>query len=233
MGFLRTTFPALFNRSQHQWWRDSLIVLTLVVIAGLIIWWRPTLPTESELESFTNRLGVSGPLALMVTILLESIIAPIPGTFISIAAGALYGVWPGVLYVWVANVLGSTITFWIGRKLGRPVVEKIIKAQRIDAYDAFLKRNRLLVGLVYTIPILFPIDMIGYVVGLSSMSYRRFIKYMPIGFAINLLILTSFGSQLIGASTGVKVGYAIGTLIILMIAFFVQRKINRSVDKVI
>ncbi|MFZ6036457.1 MAG: TVP38/TMEM64 family protein [Patescibacteria group bacterium] len=224
---VRGTVRWILRREAGDWKQDFLIIGGIVLIVGAFIWWNPPLPDVATIQEWTERLGATGPLAMMLTIVAESILAPIPGTFISIAAGVLYGVWPGVLYVWVANVIGSSLTFMIGRKLGRPVVEKIVRGKHIDSYDAFFRRNRLLIALTYIIPILFPTDMIGYVVGLSRMPYRRFALYMPIGFAINLTILTSFGKKLVEASEAVQTWYFAGMLALVFVAVLVQRSINR------
>ncbi|MBI5037672.1 MAG: TVP38/TMEM64 family protein [Candidatus Kerfeldbacteria bacterium] len=224
---IRGTIRWILRREANDWKKDFFIIGGIILIVGAFIWWSPPLPDAATIQEWTERLGASGPLAMMMTIVAESILAPIPGTFISIAAGVLYGVWPGVLYVWVANVIGSSLTFFIGRKLGRPVVEKIVRGKHIDSYDAFFRRNRLLIALAYVIPILFPTDMIGYVVGLSQVSYRRFAIYMPIGFAINLTILTSFGNNLVEASKATQTWYFASMLILVFIAVLVQRSINR------
>lgn len=215
------------SRRDHRQ-RDLLIIAGALLVILLLAWWRPTLPTAEDITVFTAQWGAAGPLALMLVIILESVLAPIPGTFISIAAGVLYGVWPGVLYVWVANIIGSSLSFLIARYLGRRVVERIVKPESLARYDAFFKRNPLLILLAYMMPILFPVDMMGYVLGLAGMRYRRFVVFAMVGFAVNLTILTTFGSQLLDASNPVRLMYLGGMVVLVLIALYVQNRIKRK-----
>lgn len=65
--------------------------------------------------------------ALFFSILLETLGAPTPGESILIAMGAaagdgkisLLGV---VVFAWLAAVIGGSISYWLGIKLGRPVI---------------------------------------------------------------------------------------------------------------
>lgn len=221
----------IFNGNKRIWLIDLLIIAIFLILILFFAIWNPAMPSRMDVDQWAGQLGFSGPLALILTIILETIIAPIPGILISITAGALYGVWPGILYLWIGNIIGSTVSFWIARKLGRLIVKKIIKEKRIKIYDAFLNRNKFLIWVVYVVPI-FPVDMIGYVIGLSDMPYKKYLKVIMIGFAINLFILTSFGSRLLTASGGMKLIYALGIMLLLIIAVTTEKIINqKNIDR--
>lgn len=213
------------NSIKKIWRVDLVILIIFIILIALYSFWNPTLPSRMDVSEWVNQWGVSGPLALILTIILETVIAPIPGILISITAGVLYGVWPGLLYLWIGNIIGGTISFWIARKLGRLIVKKLIKEERIKIYDAFLNRNKFLIWVVYIIPI-FPVDILGYVIGFSAMPYKQYLKVIMIGFAINLFILTSFGNQLLTASGGMKLVYALGIMLVLIIATTTEKIIN-------
>ncbi|MDD5040510.1 MAG: VTT domain-containing protein [Patescibacteria group bacterium] len=227
MSFIHTAYDRVFRTHKDLWKTDLIIIGVFLALVLAFVVWNPSLPTKSDVTEWVSRFGASGPLALMLTVVIESIIAPLPGTFISIGAGVLYGVWPGMLYVWVANIIGSTCSFWIARKLGRPIVQKIIKERTIAKYDKFLRRNRFLVLAMYAVPI-FPLDMFGYVIGLADMKYRRFLFIITVGFAINLSILTTFGSKLLSASGGARLGYAFIILLIMLVAVTVEKVFSKD-----
>jgi len=218
----------IFKGNKQIWLTDLFILIIFIIMIAFYSFWNPSLPSRMDVSEWVNQWGVSGPLALILTIILETIIAPVPGILISITAGVLYGVWPGILYLWIGNIIGGTISFWLARKLGRLIVKKIIKEQRIKVYDDFLSRNKFLIWLVYIVPI-FPVDMIGYVIGLSDMPYKKYLKVIMIGFAVNLLILTSFGSQLLTASGGMKLVYALGIMLLLIIAVTTEKITNQKI----
>ncbi len=209
------------------WGIDLLIIFFFLLIVLVFVLWQPSLPSELAISNWSARLGVSGPLALILTIILETVLAPIPGPLVSIVTGVVYGLWPGILYLWIGNMIGSNLSFWLARKLGRPLVRRLIKDKIIDSFDVFLRRNKFFIWLVYIIPI-FPVDVIGYVLGLSDFPYKRYITVIGLGFVINLFILTSFGDHLLTASGGVKFIYAIIITVVLLTAMTVEKLITRK-----
>jgi uncharacterized membrane protein YdjX (TVP38/TMEM64 family) len=214
---------SLNNKQKKQiWLTDLLIIFIFLVVIIIFAIWNPTLPTRSVVDEWVSQWGINGPLALILTIIIETVIAPLPGILISITAGALYGIWPGILYLWIGNMIGSNLSYWIARKLGRPIVKKIIPERTILVYDDFLSRNKLLIWLVYIMPI-FPVDIIGYVLGLSAVPYKHYLKIITIGFAVNLFILTAFGDQLLTASGNMKLVYVLGIMLLLIFAVTIEK----------
>lgn len=193
------------------------VVLTIAVLFNV---WEPTLPTQGAVEQWVQRFGAAGPLAVIGFIALEVVIAPIPGGFIPITVGALFGVWPGVLYTWIGNVIGSLLAFALARYVGRPLVTRLVKPTTLARLDTFLHRSPKLLWLVYTVPV-FPIDIITFAVGLSAIPFRRFALVMSVGFVVSQIILTTVGGQLLTASglqrmivAGLAVLVVLGMLIV-------------------
>ncbi len=200
--------------------KDLGIAAIVLGIAILFIVWEPTLPTQATVEHWVQKFGAAGPLAVIGFIALEVVIAPIPGGFIPITVGALFGVWPGVLYTWIGNVIGSLLAFAIARSVGRPLVTRFVKPTTLARLDTFLHRSPKLLWVMYSLPV-FPIDVITFAVGLSAISFRRFALVMGLGFVVSQFILTTVGERLLTASgwqrmvvAGIAVLVVLGTLII-------------------
>ncbi|MDP2789762.1 MAG: TVP38/TMEM64 family protein [bacterium] len=196
------------------------IAAVVLVVAVLLIVWEPTLPTQATVERWVQQFGAAGPLAIIGFIALEVVIAPIPGGFIPITVGALFGVWPGVLYTWLGNVIGSLLAFALARYVGRPLVTRFVKPTTLERLDTFLHRSPKLIWLVYMVPV-FPIDIITFAVGLSAIPFRRFVLVMTVGFVVSQIILTTVGGQLLTASgwqrmivAGLAILVVLGTLIV-------------------
>ena len=229
MNKLSTLYDKVFRKHKDVWKTDLIVMAGILVVLSIFAIWQPELPTEEVIDSWTERFGVFGPLSVIIVIIIETVIAPIPGTIVPIAIGALYGVWPGILYAWIGNVAGSIIAFWISRKLGRPIVERFINKDKIKRYDSFLHRSRMLVWFVYAIPI-FPIDMISFIMGLSNIKFKRFLKIISIGFLINLSILTFFGERLLSSSGLERILYGIGVVVLILVATTIE-KLQLDKDK--
>ena len=215
------------KKHQEVWKIDLLIIFVFIVIVIIFSLWLPQLPSRLELNRLIEKYGVFGPMAIIVAVIIEVIIAPLPGNLISIATGAVYGVFLGALYTWIGNVIGSSLAFWIARKLGRPIVRKIISEQRIRHFDNFLHRNKFLVWIVYILPV-FPVDLISYAVGFSTMKFRRFLLIITICFIPYLLILNYFGHQILFSSGAIRLVYAGIIMLIVLIGVSVERIISKK-----
>jgi uncharacterized membrane protein YdjX (TVP38/TMEM64 family) len=200
--------------------KDIGIASIALALAALFIVWEPALPTQETVTRWVEKFGAIGPLAVIGFIALEVVIAPIPGGFLPITVGAIFGLWPGVLYTWIGNVLGSLLAFALARYVGRPLITRFVKPATLSRLDTFLHRSPKLLWLVYVVPV-FPIDIITFAVGLSAIPFRRFVLVMTIGFAVSQVILTTVGGQLLTASgwkrmviAGLAVLLVLGTLIV-------------------
>jgi uncharacterized membrane protein YdjX (TVP38/TMEM64 family) len=212
--------------------KDIGIAAVVLALAALFIVWEPTLPTQETVTRWVEQFGAIGPLAVIGFIALEVVIAPIPGGFLPITVGAIFGLWPGVLYTWVGNVIGSLLAFTLARYVGRPLVTRFVKPATLSRLDTFLHRSPKLLWLVYVVPV-FPIDIITFAVGLSVIPFRRFVLVMTLGFAVSQMILTTVGGQLLTASgwkrmviAGLAVLLVLGTLIIEH--HFTQKKLLKN-----
>jgi len=223
VSFLRRTL----RRDKSIWKIDLLIIVVFIIIIIIISVWQPSLPGREDIDEALKKYGSFGPLAIIGVIIIEVIIAPIPGGLIPVAAGALYGVWLGSLYVWIGNVTGSIIVFWLARKLAQPIVKKFISKDKVDHFNKFLNRNKIMVWLVYIIPI-FPIDIVSIVLGLSHMKFRRFFEIVTIGFVIHILSLTFLGERILVATGTERILYLIAIMFVVVIGFTVEKIIYRE-----
>jgi uncharacterized membrane protein YdjX (TVP38/TMEM64 family) len=149
---------------------------------------------------------VSEPLFLLVVIL-EVIVAPIPGGAIAYLGAARFGFWEAWPLLYIGNVIGTTIVFWLARRLGAPVFEENVSVRARIRYDYILESRTLLLWLVYAIP-LFPVDVLSILAGLSRISPRRFFLIAHTGYISYTAIVAWAGSSLadfIGVTEAISV----------------------------
>src|SRR5262249_49142578 len=104
------------------------IAIFVVIVAGLsalILVFAPHL-SRARIHAWAKGAGVWGPLLLVGIQAGQIIAAPIPGVFVPVVAGILYGPVVGPLVTVVGTILGSTAAFWIGRTGGRRVTERLL-----------------------------------------------------------------------------------------------------------
>ncbi len=170
-----------------------------------------------ELVEKMRASGIRGPLICIAVQIGQVIVFPIPGEVTQIASGYVFGVWAGFLYSWIGIMLGSALAYTFARLLGRPVVEKIIGAKRLEKMDHALDtgKGRSALFLLFLLPGM-PKDSLSYGVGLTDFRFGEFIVLSGLGRAPALLVSTMIGSQVQArdytsiAITVVVAGLAIG-----------------------
>jgi uncharacterized membrane protein YdjX (TVP38/TMEM64 family) len=159
---------------------------------------------------------VSAPLFVLVVIL-EVIIAPIPGGAIGYLGAARYGFWQAWPLLYIGNIIGTTIAFLLARKIGAPIFEENVAPKTRARYNALLDGHPLLLWAVYTIPLI-PVDVLSVLAGLSRMSARRFLLIAYTGFFFYTAIVAFVGSflaQFIGVTEAMS---AIGIVFLIALA---------------
>ena len=144
-------------------------------MAALVAFGRVAGGLLPRFAAWVNGLGAWGPLAFIVGYA-AAVVAFVPGSVLTLAAGAIFGLWRGVVCVFVAAVLGSAAAFLVSRYLARAVIERRIAANpRFAAIDrAVAAEGRKIVFLLRLSPV-FPFTLLNYALGLTRV---RFIDYV-------------------------------------------------------
>src|SRR5688572_28053935 len=86
---------------------------------------------------------ISAPLFILVVIV-EVVIAPIPGGAIGYLGAARFGFWQAWLLLDIVNVIGTFIVFTLARKYGTPLFEENTSSKTRDRYNRLLEGHPLL-----------------------------------------------------------------------------------------
>lgn len=137
---------------------------------------------------------VSAPLFILVVII-EVIIAPIPGGAIGYLGAARFGFWEAWPLLYTGNMVGTAIVFLIARKYGTPLFEQNTSSRTRQRYNWLLDQHPVLLWLCYMLPI-FPADVMSVMAGLSQMTARRFFLIAFTGYFFYTAIIAYIGSSL-------------------------------------
>lgn len=116
-------------------------------------------------------------------------------TLITLAAGAIFGLWQGLLLVSFASTIGATLAFLMARTLFRDTVQERFKGtfskinQGIEREGAFY-----LFGL-RLVPI-FPFVAVNLLMGLTNFSVVRYFWVSQIGMLPGTIVYVNAGTQL-------------------------------------
>ena len=152
-----------------------------------------TKPLPGVFHHFEGALKTWGYLAVAVALLVENFGIPLPGEAILVAAALDAGT--GRLNIWlvfavatVLSVAGACIGYWIGARGGRRLLERYGKGvrltpDRLDRMEAFFEhRGSWLIVLGRYVEGVR--QFLSIVVGMSEMSFRRFLFFTTIGAVI-------------------------------------------------
>lgn len=150
------------------------IALGLAALAGLVFLGRAAGDQIPRFAAWVDGLGLWGP-AVFIGGYALAVVAFVPASLLTLAAGAIFGLGPGTLYVFVAAVIGSCLAFLVARHLARRVVERRLEGnQRYAAIDrAVGEQGRRIVFLLRLSPA-FPFNLLNYALGLTRVRFADY-----------------------------------------------------------
>jgi uncharacterized membrane protein YdjX (TVP38/TMEM64 family) len=157
-------------------WRPALLigVIILIIILSRIFGVGEQL---AKLRIWIASLGPLGPVVFMI-VYAAATVAALPGSVLSVAAGALFGPFLGVLTVIVSATLGASLAFLVSRYFARQAVAgwlgKNEKFRRLD--DLTEKHGDIIVAITRLVP-LFPFNLLNYGFGLTKVSFRTYVLW--------------------------------------------------------
>lgn len=138
-----------------------------------------------------------GPSAAIIFILIYIVatVFLIPGSILTLGAGAVFGVVTGSVYVSIASILGATAAFLTGRYLAREWVSNMIRGNKKFAAidDAVGREGWKIVGLTRLSPV-FPFALLNYAYGLTKVSLRDYFFASWIGMLPGTVMYVYLGS---------------------------------------
>ncbi|MGZ5478552.1 MAG: DedA family protein [Candidatus Aminicenantales bacterium] len=183
---------------------------------------------DKYLSAIILQYGIWTYAILFVVIFIETgfVVMPfLPGDSLLFAAGtfaALKALKIGwlLLILSVAAILGDTVNYWVGRRLGPKVFSRedarFFKKEYLDRTHAFYEKHG---GKTIIIARFVPIirSFAPFVAGVGRMSYGRFLFFNVIGGVGWVLLLTGAG-YFFGTLPVVKNNYSIAVLVIIAIS---------------
>lgn len=143
---------------------------------------------------WVEQLGPTGP-ALFILLYIAACVLFIPGSALTLGAGAIFGVVRGSIIVSIASTLGATAAFLIGRYFARDwIARKIEKNEKFAAIDQAVGREGWkIVGLTRLSPA-FPFSLLNYAYGLTKVSLRDYVLASWIGMMPGTIMYVYVGS---------------------------------------
>jgi len=152
--------------------------LILVTALGIAVYTAHVLGfggTIAGLRDFISSFGFWGP-AVFVLIYAVAVTALVPGSVMTIAAGALFGATRGIVTVSIASTLGAALSFLVARYFLRELVEKWLKKnEQFTKLDNLAEKHGAIIVAITRLVPLFPFTLLNYGFGLTKARFSTYI----------------------------------------------------------
>lgn len=162
---------------RHFSWRGVIhksLAGLLLVVALFALFYFVLQPYIGPAEDFIRQLGPWGPVLYIAVFLVGTSIF-VPESIIAIAAGAIFGLWMGLLWVVIAGTLTAMVIFVLSRHLFRSRIEQLLSSHpKIQAIDAATTESgfRLMV-LLRLSPLNY--TLLSYLLAISRTRFRTYV----------------------------------------------------------
>jgi len=175
MSELTVKMPIVEGKMNSKGFSFGRIVLLIGAVIGLIFIGRQVGAYLPDFVAWVNSLGVWGPVVFIAGYVVAAV-AFVPGSVLTLAAGAIFGLAKGVVIVFIAAVLGSAAAFLVSRYVARRAIERRLAGNaRFAAIDqAVGTQGRKIVFLLRLSPV-FPFNLLNYGLGLTKVSFSDFL----------------------------------------------------------
>lgn len=165
------------NRTdKSQKWKSILgiaAVLAVLVAVGLI-WGEQIVQLVADPTAFrawVEDKGIWGPLAMIGAVVLQILVAFIPGEPFEVAAGYAFGAWRGLTLCLIGSFIGEMAAILLARRFGVRLLKTLFPKHDIENMEFFKNPDRLrfLTFILFLIPGT-PKDVMAYALGLTPIS---------------------------------------------------------------
>lgn len=215
---------------------SKLIIISIIAIALIaflcLILYKPFLSIVSNPQGFRERIeswGLMGYGVMVLIIIVQMILAFLPGEPVEFAAGFCFGPYGGTIICLVANFIGATMIFLLVRYFNEKIIYKFFDEKQVASL-AFLKnetRIELILFLVFFIPGT-PKDLLTYFAPLTMIKPLRFVVLTTVARIPSIISSTIAGSSVLNSNYSVVIWIYLITAVLAVFGIFAY---NRYIAK--
>ncbi len=151
------------------------IVLGLAAVAALFVAGKELGGYVPQFAEWVDSLGIWGPLVFIAGYAVATV-AFVPGSLLTLAAGAIFGLGKGTLLVFFGSTLGASAAFLIARYLARGAIERRLESRpKFRSIDSAVGRQGRKIVFLLRLSPAFPYSLLNYGLGLTRV---RFVDYL-------------------------------------------------------
>ena len=224
------------NDKTKKWVKISLIVLLVGIAVFLCVRYAVPfcrlLATENGMELICQRVeqyGIFAPLVFILLMMLQIVVAFIPGGPLEVVAGMLFGGIKGLICTAIGVLLGTLLVYTLVKKFGRPIVDFFVSEKDMKHFQFLEDEDRLefWVFVLFLIPGI-PKDLLTYVVPLTKLDGKKFLLISLLARFPSLTASVLVGDSLSDGKYHICVAICVVVAIAVFIGFQVKNHITKN-----
>ncbi|RMG55294.1 MAG: TVP38/TMEM64 family protein [Acidobacteria bacterium] len=166
---------AINQRDRARGWWKPIVLLTALIVIFVLAKVFGIGERLGELRHWIESLGAWGPVVFVFLYTL-AVVAALPGSALTVAAGALFGSVLGVIVVSLGSTLGASLAFLVARYFARDAVAHWLSTnEKFRRLDELTERHgAIIVALTRLVP-LFPFNLLNYGFGLTRVRFWTYV----------------------------------------------------------
>jgi uncharacterized membrane protein YdjX (TVP38/TMEM64 family) len=208
----------MLNSNNQQW--IKLVIGTGAIAAAILLfkftpvgsWVKP-----ENLQTLKAQLGIYAPLGYIAIYFIATVFG-IPGTILTLSAGALFEPFLGTLWTVIGATLGATGAFLVARFITFDwAKQQFEKGDRLRELSSGIEQNGFWFALSIRLAPIFPFNAVNYLLGLTPIPLSTYILATAIGIIPGSFAYCWLGRGGIEAATGRPPWQIVGALAVLAI----------------
>jgi len=185
-----------------------------------------------KFRDFILSYGYAGLFVFVFFQFMHILIPFIPGEFIQIAGGYIYGTAIGTVFMVLGTIVGEVTVFYLVRFLGYPLVELFVSKEKMAKFDSLIK-NKKSEGVMFALFLIpgMPKDVLVYIAGLTPIMPNRFFLVSITARFPGLIGSAYIGSNLQQKDYTSVLIISIVSVILVIIGVFLKDKIFGKMKK--
>lgn len=189
-----------FRKRTGGFWYKLLFFLNVLSAILFIIWTvlekynlLDVFTSISSFKAFILSTKEKGMLIYVAVQILQVMFVPIPSMIITLTGVAIYGPFLGALLCSLGVLLGSYLSFAVGKVFGFRVVSWMVGKDNANKYAQIINdRGKFFLIIAFLLP-LFPDDILCLIAGLTTMKFKHFAIIAGITRPIGVICMSYFG----------------------------------------
>lgn len=163
----------------NKWIKPIVALATLVALIALARYFHLD-ERLMEVKDWIADQGVWAPVLFVGLYILATVLA-LPGSVLTIAAGALFGSVIGVITVIIGATIGASISFLIARYVAKDAISGILgKNEKFQKLNTLTEKNGdIIVAITRLVPI-FPFNLLNYGFGLTAVPFWTYVLWSAV-----------------------------------------------------